>query len=219
MNQEENIYQYPQNIKINNSDYDSYTSYITYLNNQIALHQNNKNSKKDADTVNRLKHDRDMLLQTLNKMYDNNTNTLDIKFKLDTNDDYIQSVQEQQILENNEKMQKTRLHEMKEYEIELKNHSIRYLFWSMIALSVLIAILLLNTYAKPIFGNNISIFISLSVFIAYIIYIIADVSQNYNRSKRFYSKFDFDTPAYVHDEGDISALDEDGSCADGYVDR
>ena len=57
-------------------------------------------------------------------------------------------------------MQKTRLHEMKEYEIELKNHTIRYLFWSMISLAVLIAILLINTYANQVFSNTISIIIS-----------------------------------------------------------
>ena len=96
LDKEKDLYEFPKHIQINNSQYDTYTSYITYLNSQIALNESNLKVVSEENTdviVNRLKNDRDLLLKHLNGMYDKNTAALEVKYKLNTNDTYIKSVQ------------------------------------------------------------------------------------------------------------------------------
>lgn len=219
-NNDDDLYKLPSNININGNDYDTYANYITYLNNQIDLYRGNE-SPDTAAIVGRLVNNRDMLLRTLNEMYDKNTDTLDLKYKLNSNDDYIKAVQDQQIVDNNQKinninsdkMNKTRLHEIKEYETELKRHRIRYLFWSLMVLVSLIVILLCNIQFNIIFNNLLCVILSITIFIMYIVYLVIDIAFNYRRSKRFYSKFDFDTPPYTEESNGIVITD---SCPDGY---
>lgn len=226
LDKEKDLYEFPKHIQINNSQYDTYTSYITYLNSQIALNESNLKVVSEENTdviVNRLKNDRDLLLKHLNGMYDKNTAALEVKYKLNTNDTYIKSVQEKQIQDNNkkiisfdnEKMNKNRLLEIKQYELELKKDRIKNLLWSLITLLALIVIYMANYFNSQIFSNVVCIILSVFIFGAYIVYLMISIVKNYNRSKRFYSKFDFESPPYVSTEESENVGPP--SCQAGYV--